>query len=398
MCNSLKSARQRPLLGLLLLVLTGWLFASTSLAQTIGNKTRAAAHDLAKMDGIGRVATAKEVAAWDIDVRPDFKGLPKGAGTVAQGQDIWEAKCASCHGVFGESNEIFSPLVGGTTAQDIKTGQVASLKDNSFPGRTTLMKLATVSTLWDYINRAMPWNAPKSLTADEVYAVTAFVLNLGGVVPDDFTLSHSNIAQVQARLPNRSGMSTAHGLWPGAEFGTKKTGQTLATPCLTRCGAEPQVASSIPAYARNAHGNLAEQNRLVGAQRGVDTMVAVAQPAPSGAAEPSASTSANLAANSSLASTGNTNSNTTSNPANNAAVIALANKHSCTACHGLTQKLVGPAFSEIAKKHPGRVDYLLEKIVKGSVGVWGPIPMPAQSLPETDARRVAQWLAAGAQK
>ena len=96
MCNSLKSARQRPLLGLLLLVLTSWLFASTSLAQTIGNKTRAAAHDLAKMDGIGRVATAKEVTAWDIDVRPDFKGLPKGAGTVAQGQDIWEAKCASC--------------------------------------------------------------------------------------------------------------------------------------------------------------------------------------------------------------------------------------------------------------------------------------------------------------
>jgi cytochrome c len=54
------------------------------------------------------------VAAWDIDVRPDFKGLPKGQGSVNQGQDIWEAKCASCHGVFGESNSTFAPLVGGT--------------------------------------------------------------------------------------------------------------------------------------------------------------------------------------------------------------------------------------------------------------------------------------------
>jgi mono/diheme cytochrome c family protein len=79
--------------------------------------------------GVGRAATPKEVAAWDIDVRPDFKGLPKGSGTVVQGMDIWEAKCASCHGVFGESNEVFSPLIGGTTKDDIKTGRVKRLTD-----------------------------------------------------------------------------------------------------------------------------------------------------------------------------------------------------------------------------------------------------------------------------
>ena len=67
---------------------------------------------------IGRAATPKEITAWDIDVRPDFKGLPKGVGSVAKGMDVWEAKCASCHGVFGESNEVFSPIVGGTTADD----------------------------------------------------------------------------------------------------------------------------------------------------------------------------------------------------------------------------------------------------------------------------------------
>lgn len=62
----------------------------------------------AEFTGIGRAATVKEVAAWDIDVRPDFKGLPTGSGSVAKGQDVWEGKCASCHGVFGESNSVFS--------------------------------------------------------------------------------------------------------------------------------------------------------------------------------------------------------------------------------------------------------------------------------------------------
>jgi cytochrome c len=166
---------------------------------------------------VGRPATVKEVAAWDIDVRPDFKGLPAGSGSVAQGQDLWEAKCASCHGVFGESNEVFSPLVGGTTKDDIKTGNVANLKRADFPGRTTMMKVATVSTLWDYINRAMPWTAPKSLKPDEVYAVTAYLLSLADVVPENYVLTDKNIAEAQKRMPNRNGMTTKHAMWPGKE-------------------------------------------------------------------------------------------------------------------------------------------------------------------------------------
>ena len=188
----------------------------------------AAAQSASPFPGIGRAATPKELAAWDIDVRPDFKGLPKGSGTVAQGMDVWEAKCASCHGVFGESNEVFSPLIGGTTKDDVKNGRVKRLTDESFPGRTTLMKVATLSTLWDYINRAMPWNAPKSLTVEEVYAVTAFMLNLGGVVPDDFTLSDKNMADVQKRLPNRNGKTTAHAMWPGNELRACRSGMRRA--------------------------------------------------------------------------------------------------------------------------------------------------------------------------
>src|SRR5256885_2642559 len=100
----------------------------------------------APFPGVGRPATPEEIAAWDIDVRPDFKGLPPGTGSVATGQQIWDARCASCHGTFGESNEVFTPIVGGTTAADISSGRVKSL--TSPETRTTLMKLPAISSLW----------------------------------------------------------------------------------------------------------------------------------------------------------------------------------------------------------------------------------------------------------
>lgn len=332
--------------------------------------------------GIGRTATPAEIKAWDIDVRPDFKGLPKGAGTVNQGQDIWETKCASCHGVFGESNEVFSPLVGGTTAEDIKTGRVARLNDTTFPGRTTLMKVSTVSTLWDYINRAMPWNAPKSLKTDEVYAVTAYLLNLGGIVPDSFTLSDANIADVQKRMPNRNGVTTAHAMWPGKGMGKASAFDVKATACMHDCEAEPKVASLLPDFARNNNGNLAEQQRLVGPQRGVDTT------RPPGARRDGPITVAATPAAPPPAA-----------PTATASALGLLKKQSCTACHGMEQKLVGPGFKQVAAKYAGRADavgYLAGKIKAGSQGVWGPIPMPAQALSDADLKTLATWLAAGA--
>ncbi|HLL17838.1 MAG TPA: cytochrome c, partial [Rubrivivax sp.] len=242
-----------------------------------------AVHAQARYPSIGRAATPAEVKAWDIDVRPDFVGLPKGSGSVARGMQVWESKCASCHGVFGESNEVFSPLVGGTTVDDIKTGRVANLKRADYPGRTTLMKVAHVATLWDYINRAMPWNMPKSLTTEEVYAVTAYMLNLGGILPDDFTLSDRNIADVQKRMPNRNGMTAAHAMWPGNELNGTSKPDVRAAACMVNCPVDGKVTSMLPDHARHAHGNLAEQNRLVGPQRGADT-TRTAGPATAGAA------------------------------------------------------------------------------------------------------------------
>jgi len=350
------SSCPKPLRALLALLLSA--AASATLAQAKA------------FEGIGRAATPKEVAAWDIDVRPDFKGLPKGAGSVAKGQDVWEGKCAQCHGIFGESGEVFSPLVGGTTADDVKTGHVARLNDRGFPGRTTLMKVATVSTLWDYINRAMPWTAPKSLTTDEVYSVTAFLLNLGGIVPENFELSDKNIAEVQQRMPNRNGMTLDHALWPGKGLSTAKAPDTRNVACMKDCEVGAKISSFLPEHARNAHGNLAEQNRSVGPQHGADTSKPAGTPVQPVAAPKAA-----------------------------AAPMALLNKNSCTACHAVAGKLVGPSFQEIAKKHGERGDaiaYLSGKIRSGGVGVWGQIPMPAQTLGEADAASIAQWLKSGA--
>jgi cytochrome c len=137
---------------------------------------------------------------------------------------------------------------------------------------------------------------------------------------------------------------------------------------MSNCVAAPDVVSSLPAFARNAHGNLAQQNRLVGPQRGVDTAgtarlaAAPAQPAAAASMAP----------------------------------LELLAKNTCTACHAPERKLVGPSWGDIARKHAGKGDYLAEKIRTGGMGVWGSVPMPPQSIPKEELRRVADWLAAGA--
>ena len=94
----------------------------------------------------------------------------------------------------------------------MRTGHARALVDSATGQRTTFMRLATLSTLFDYIGRAMPWEAPKSLPPNDVYALTAYLLHLAEIVPEPFTLSHRNVAEVQSRLPNRHGMTTDHGL------------------------------------------------------------------------------------------------------------------------------------------------------------------------------------------
>jgi cytochrome c551/c552 len=284
--------------------------------------------------GFGKPATPDEIAAWDIDVRPDGTGLPPGRGSVADGQAVYDAKCASCHGTFGESTD-YLPLAGG----------VGSLGTDQ-PMRTTGSKLNFATTLFDYIRRAMPFNAPKSLTDDEVYALTAYVLNLNDILPADAVLDRERLVAV--KMPNRDGFTMAHGF--GRRDGRPDTRNVA---CMHDCVREVRLSSEIPDYARDSHGNLAEQ---VGLATGVRT---AAPPAGRDAA-------------------------------------ALARDSACMSCHAIDRAVVGPAFAEVARRYasdPGAAERLAAKIRSGGGGVWGSIPMPAQAaLAPQDALRLARWV------
>lgn len=136
----------------------------------------------------GRAATDAEIAGWDIDIRPDGKGLPVGGATAEEGEGPYEAKCAMCHGSFGEGVDRWPVIAGG--------GDL----DGTDPKKTVGSYWPYASTLWDYINRAMPYPAPQSLTVDEVYGITAYVLYLNDLVDYDWELNQDTFTEVV--MPN----------------------------------------------------------------------------------------------------------------------------------------------------------------------------------------------------
>jgi len=340
------------------------------------------------LTGIGRPATVKEIAAWDIDVRGDFKGLPKGSGSVAFGNKVWDEKCANCHGVFGESMEIFGPIVGGTTAADIKTGRVLALATGSEPKRSTLMKVNTLSTLWDYINRAMPWNAPKTLTADEVYGVTAYILNMGAILPSDFVLSDKNIAEVQKLMPNRNGMTQDHGMWK-----TKGKGDVKNVACMKDCIKKIEITSVLPDYTCDAHGDISEQNRHFGAVRGADKLTACKP-------DPSIAELTRLYNTPYRPKEGAPTVVAIPRPTAAAPVITettgldLIKQYHCTTCHGMSKKVIGPGFAEITAKYKGDATadaHLFGVIKNGGSGVWGGSMPPHGHIKDNDIKKIVQW-------
>lgn len=139
--------------------------------------------------GLGRPAEADEIAAWDIDVRPDGTGLPEGAGDVWTGEEIFIERCAVCHGDFGEGAGRWPVLAGGFDGLTRER-----------PVKTIGSYWAHLSTAFDYINRSMPFGDAQSLEPDEVYAIVAYLLYLNNIVEDDFELSHENFAEVD--MPN----------------------------------------------------------------------------------------------------------------------------------------------------------------------------------------------------
>jgi cytochrome c len=144
--------------------------------------------------GLGRAATETDIAVWDIDVRFDGAGLPAGNGNVAQGEMLFDAKCSACHGDFGQGEGRWPPLAGGN---DTLRHQGADGR----PEKTVGSYWPYVPPLFDYIRRAMPYAAPKTLTDEETYALVAYVLRLNEIVGDNFTANAQSLPQIV--MPNR---------------------------------------------------------------------------------------------------------------------------------------------------------------------------------------------------
>jgi cytochrome c5 len=161
------------------------------LAAVLGFVVEARAEEAGHF-GYGQTATAEQIAGWNIDIRPDGVGLPPGGATPEDGEMLYEEKCASCHGSFGEGVGRYPVLAGGE-------GTLTEAR----PEKTVGSFWPYASTLWDYIHRAMPFTAPESLTDEEVYATTAYVLYLNDLIEYDFELTQENLADVE--MPNKDG-------------------------------------------------------------------------------------------------------------------------------------------------------------------------------------------------
>lgn len=299
--------------------------------------------------GLGQPATAEQVAGWDIDVRPDGAGLPPGEGSVDDGEGVYEANCAACHGSFGESNE-YMAIAGG----------VGSLASDA-PVRTVGSKLNYATTLFDYINRAMPFPHSKALSANEVYAVSAYVLNLNDIVPADFVANRETLVKVE--MPNRNGFVPFPGL---SEVRGKP--DTANTACMRDCEKEVTVSGSLPpGFVSSMYGEIGDEFR---------GLAVMNRRAPSAAMLPEGAAAAA------------------------ASPHDLIQKYACTACHDVSRSGIGPAYRSVAERYRGDADALAKltaKVRAGGSGNWGTVPMPPQSGPsDSELETILHWVLAGA--
>ena len=175
--------------------------------------------------GLGRTALPEEVAAWDVNIMPDGRGLPEGSGDVWTGEEVFIENCAFCHGDFAEGAGNWPQLAGGE----------GTLADDD-PVKTTGSYWPYLSTVWDYVNRSMPYGNAQSLSPDDVYAITAYILYSNFLVDDDFVLSNENFAEFE--MPNADGFivddraETEYAIWHGE-------------PCMENC--KPSVEITMRA-------------------------------------------------------------------------------------------------------------------------------------------------------
>jgi len=178
--------------------------------------------------GYGEKATPEQIAGWDIDARgDDGAGLPAGKGAVERGAEVYAQHCAACHGTFGEGEGRLPRLAGG-----------AGTLKNDRPELTVGSYWPFAPTLWDYINRAMPTAAPHTLSADDVYALTAYILNLNNIVPSEFVADRNSLPKV--KMPNRDSF-----VW------TDPRPDTAARSCMNGCAAPSGISITSTAEGKN---------------------------------------------------------------------------------------------------------------------------------------------------
>ncbi|MCA3607890.1 MAG: cytochrome c [Methylobacterium sp.] len=171
--------------------------------------------------GLGRAALPAEIEAWDIDIRADGKGLPPGKGSVKDGETLFLERCAACHGEFAEGVGRWPVLAGGQGTMR-----------NERPEKTVGSFWPDLSTAFDYIRRAMPYGNAQSLTADETYAIVAFLLNMNNIVKDDFVLGRENFLSVM--MPNAAAFYDDDREQAERHFWNRP-------PCMTNCKPDTKI-------------------------------------------------------------------------------------------------------------------------------------------------------------
>ena len=251
--------------------------------------------------GLGEPAPPEQIAGWDIDIRPDGQGLPPGEGTAVEGEELYVARCASCHGEFGEAVGRYPVLMGGEDS--------LATED---PVKTVGSYWPYASTVFDYVRRAMPFGHAQSLTADETYAITAFLLNLNEIVDDDFVLDARTLPAVE--MPNRDGF-----------IADERPDVPRGRPCMHECRGEPVIIGRA---------------RQIDVTPETETVAVAAAPAPSGP-----------------------------DPARGQAVFAQ-----CKACHSLAaeEHRVGPSLGGLMGRAAGSADgyAAYSDAMKGSGVTW----------------------------
>jgi len=243
----------------------------------------------AKKIGLGSAATPEEINGWDIDIRPDGKGLPDGKGDAIGGESVFIQKCAVCHGEFAEGAGRYPALAGGDGSLDTHD-----------PVKTVGSYWPYATTVFDYIRRAMPFGHAQSLTNDEVYAMTAYILYSNDIIEDDFVLDKNTLAKVE--MPNRNGF-----------IKDTRVDEPREKPCMQNCLAKAPV--------------------IIGKARLID-VTPEGEKATTSAAENS--------------------QNTASDPVRGEAVFAAQ----CVVCHSTSagENKVGPSLYGLMGRNVGKVD------------------------------------------